>query len=88
MQMIAVVKGEYSEGTVPPFFCGPKQYFPFTGYYDADTNEILNESPSKNRAGRSDVSACCWWGRGSVSQISMLSSSMVYHCFTSYLTLR
>mmetsp|Transcript_26958 Transcript_26958/g.55046 ORF Transcript_26958/g.55046 Transcript_26958/m.55046 type:complete len:739 (+) Transcript_26958:3-2219(+) len=65
MQMIAVVKGENSEGSVPPFFCGPKQYFPFTGYYDADTNEILNESPSKNRAGRSDVSACCWWGRGS-----------------------
>ena len=68
MQMSAVDKGQYSEGTTPPFFCGPSWYFPSTGYFDVISSTIMNDNPLANRAGRTDVSACCWWGRGSVSQ--------------------
>lgn len=33
----------------PPFFCGPRRYFPFTGYYDGESNTVRNEEPFANR---------------------------------------
>ena len=39
-------------------------YFPSTGYYDSEFQSIRNEAPFANRAGRTDVQACCFWGRG------------------------
>jgi len=56
--------GGAGKKSVPPFFCGPREHFPFTGYYDAETDSVRNEEPFANRAGRTDVQACCWWGRG------------------------
>jgi len=49
----------------PPFFCGPKQYFPFMGHYDRESNTVSNDAPFANRAGRTDVQSCCFWARGS-----------------------
>lgn len=49
----------------PPFFCGPRQYFPFTGFYDSIDNTVKKDASLSNAIGRSDVEACCWWGRGS-----------------------
>ncbi len=39
------------------------------GYFDAATFEIVNDQPFSNRAGRTNVESCCWWGRGS-AQVS------------------
>jgi hypothetical protein len=33
----------------PPFFCGPKAYFPFMGYYDVESDVIRNNEPFANR---------------------------------------
>lgn len=33
----------------PTFFCGPRQYFPFMGYYDRATGKIQNDNPFSNR---------------------------------------
>jgi len=33
----------------PEFFCGPRLYFPFTGYYDGETSTVMNEEPFANR---------------------------------------
>ena len=35
------------------------------GYFEAGTFEIVNDEPFSNRAGRTNVESCCWWGRGS-----------------------
>ena len=43
------------DGSPPFFFCGARRYFPFTGYYDDESNIIRNEEPFANRAGRTDV---------------------------------
>lgn len=63
LQMTAVAPLAVSDGP-PPFFCGPRRYFPFTGYYDAESDTVRNEEPFANRAGRTDVQTCCFWGRG------------------------
>ena len=54
MQMSAIVTGD-GNGQPPPFFCGPKTYFPFTGYYDNGAASIVNDIPFMNRVGRTDV---------------------------------
>mmetsp|Transcript_32531 Transcript_32531/g.56670 ORF Transcript_32531/g.56670 Transcript_32531/m.56670 type:complete len:1231 (+) Transcript_32531:177-3869(+) len=70
LQMSAVAALTSSDGAVadpngpPAFFCGPRMYFPFTGYYDGESKTIRNDEPFSNRAGRTDVQSCCWWGRG------------------------
>mmetsp|Transcript_3771 Transcript_3771/g.6670 ORF Transcript_3771/g.6670 Transcript_3771/m.6670 type:complete len:365 (-) Transcript_3771:293-1387(-) len=64
MQISAVDALTGAEDDPPPFFCGPKTYFPFTGYYDGESKQIMNDEPFTNRVGRSDVESCCWWGRG------------------------
>jgi len=50
----------------PEFFCAPKEHFPFTGYYDGESSTLINKQPFSNRAGRTDVQSCCWWGRGAM----------------------
>ena len=40
-------------------------YFPSTGYFESETFTIVNDEPFPNRAGRTHVESCCWWGRGS-----------------------
>ncbi len=47
-------------GAPPPMYCGNRQ----VGYWDHRTGLEENEPPFKNKAGRSDVKGCCWWGRG------------------------
>jgi len=47
------------------FFSLSLAYFPFTGYFDAETITVVNDEPFSNRAGRTNVESCCWWGRGS-----------------------
>lgn len=64
LQMKAVAPLVSSEVQPPPFFCGPRMYFPSTGYYDAEYNVVRNQEPFANRAGRTDVQSCCFWGRG------------------------
>mmetsp|Transcript_26203 Transcript_26203/g.56491 ORF Transcript_26203/g.56491 Transcript_26203/m.56491 type:complete len:1199 (+) Transcript_26203:258-3854(+) len=64
MQISAVDELTGREDDPPPFFCGPKTYFPFTGYYDGETKQVMNDEPFANRGGRMNVEACCWWGRG------------------------
>eukprot|EP00804_Cyclotella_cryptica_P010088 CCRYP_018038-RD/>CCRYP_018038-RD protein AED:0.19 eAED:0.19 QI:308/1/1/1/0.81/0.70/17/2275/1193 len=63
MQVTGVAKDNPS-GQPPPFFCGPKEFFPFTGYYDSAQSSVINDVPKANRLGRDDVESCCWWGRG------------------------
>ena len=46
--------------TPPPFFCGPREFFPFVGYYDSVSRTVQNNAPYANRAGRTDVQSCCW----------------------------
>jgi len=67
LQMTAVIPLARSDpqNGPPPFFCGPRSYFPFMGYYDGESNTVRNEAPFANRAGRTDVQSCCFWGRGS-----------------------
>ena len=60
MQMTAVAPLTSSDSLAdddgsPAFFCGPRRYFPFTGYYDDESNTIRNGEPFANRAGRTDV---------------------------------
>ncbi|KAL3766856.1 hypothetical protein ACHAWO_002294 [Cyclotella atomus] len=64
MQMTGVAS-ESADARPPPFFCGPRPYFPFTGFYDSMDNTIHNDVPLANAVGRTDVEQCCWWGRGS-----------------------
>ena len=64
LQVTAIAPLTKSDIQPPPFFCGPRMYFPSTGYYDAEFQSIRNEEPFANRAGRTDVQACCFWGRG------------------------
>jgi hypothetical protein len=33
----------------PPFFCGPKEYFPFMGYHDAESGALIINEPFANR---------------------------------------
>ena len=47
----------------PKFFCGPTSTYPFTGFYDPYFGSTVS-SPTANAAGRTDVEACCFWGRG------------------------
>lgn len=47
-------------GAPPPMYCGNRQ----VGYWDHVTGLEENVPPFKNKAGRSDVKGCCWWGRG------------------------
>ncbi|KAL7522748.1 hypothetical protein ACHAWX_007432 [Stephanocyclus meneghinianus] len=62
MQVTGVAKD--NPGEPPPFFCGPKDYFSFTGFYDSAQKSIINDVAKANRLGRVDVESCCWWGRG------------------------
>ena len=48
LQMTAVAPLAASNGP-PPFFCGPRKYFPSTGYYDAESSTVRNEIPFANR---------------------------------------
>jgi len=41
-------------------YCGDRS----VGYWDHNTGLEENDSPTKNRKGRSDIKGCCWWGRG------------------------
>ena len=47
-----------------PFFCAPLQTHPFTGYFDPSQNRVVSSAPFANDIGRTDVSGCCYWGRG------------------------
>ena len=47
-------------GAPPPMYCGNRQ----VGFWDHVTGLEENVPPFKNKAGRSDVKGCCWWGRG------------------------
>lgn len=72
-------------GAPAPLYCGPKEKYPTTGFWDhskecnkswANPPEYCdvyegqlaggfdNTSPVLNRAGRTDVEGCCFWGRG------------------------
>ena len=64
MQMTGI-STETAQPKPPPFFCGSRQFFPFTGYYDSIDDSVKNDSPSSNVVGRQNVESCCWWGRGS-----------------------
>jgi len=47
-----------------PFFCAPLKTHPFTGYFDPSQNRVVSSAPFANGIGRTDVSGCCYWGRG------------------------
>jgi hypothetical protein len=51
LQMTAVASLTTTGGKndPPPFFCGPKAYFPFMGYHDEDSGVIKNKEPFSNR---------------------------------------
>lgn len=49
LQMSAVEALTASENDPPPFFCGPTEYFPSTGYYDGESYKINNKDPFANR---------------------------------------
>eukprot|EP00485_Elphidium_margaritaceum_P006056 CAMPEP_0202699996 /NCGR_PEP_ID=MMETSP1385-20130828/13207_1 /ASSEMBLY_ACC=CAM_ASM_000861 /TAXON_ID=933848 /ORGANISM="Elphidium margaritaceum" /LENGTH=885 /DNA_ID=CAMNT_0049357093 /DNA_START=101 /DNA_END=2758 /DNA_ORIENTATION=+ len=65
-------------GAPKPLFCGPKSKYPSTGYwdptqscpggtcteYDGQKGGAVVQSTMANRAGRTDVEGCCYWGRG------------------------
>lgn len=34
------------------------------GYFEAGSFAIVNDEPFSNRAGRTNIESCCWWGRG------------------------
>lgn len=51
-------------GAPAPLKCGPKEQYPFTGFWDHYTDSENNQSPAANANGRTDVEGCCWWGRG------------------------
>lgn len=47
-------------GAPPPMSCGDRS----VGFWDHITGLEDNGIPFQNRAGRSDIKGCCWWGRG------------------------
>ena len=51
LQMTAVAPLTRTNGKdgPPPFFCGPKEYFPFVGYHDAESDDIIINAPFANR---------------------------------------
>eukprot|EP00578_Thalassiosira_sp_NH16_P013194 CAMPEP_0181125170 /NCGR_PEP_ID=MMETSP1071-20121207/26891_1 /TAXON_ID=35127 /ORGANISM="Thalassiosira sp., Strain NH16" /LENGTH=815 /DNA_ID=CAMNT_0023210563 /DNA_START=54 /DNA_END=2498 /DNA_ORIENTATION=- len=67
MDVTAVSSGRYASnpnyGHRPNFYCGPGEWF--TGAYHPDLM-FLQEGPFANRAGRTNVKSCCFWGRGAL----------------------
>lgn len=62
--MSAVSLFKNGNKTPPAFQCRPKlSDEDFSGYWDSKTNEVTI-SPYSNREGRTDLSGCCFWGRG------------------------
>jgi hypothetical protein len=60
LQMTAVASLTTSGGKngPPPFFCGPKAYFPFMGYHDAESNVLKINEPFANRGKLAFYFAC------------------------------
>lgn len=56
--LICVNQYEYR----PNFYCGNEA---FTGFYDP-ASMFVQRGPFANRAGRTDVKSCCFWGRGAL----------------------
>jgi len=52
---------------VAPFYCGSTERFPFTGTADYIVGRAPVDAAVPNQNGRTDVEACCWWGRGTIS---------------------
>lgn len=49
MSAVAPLASSDVQNGPPPFFCGPRMYFPFTGYYDGESNTVSNDVPFANR---------------------------------------
>ena len=49
MTAVASLTSSDSLSKPPEFFCGPRRYFPFTGYYDEELNTIMNDAPFANQ---------------------------------------
>ena len=52
LQMTAVASLTTTGGKngPPPFFCGPKEFFPFMGYHDVESDVTRNNEPFANRS--------------------------------------
>lgn len=61
---MAVSQESVGSSVSPPFFCGPTETYPFTGYYDPLSDTTVSDTPFANEGGRIDVAGCCFWGRG------------------------
>jgi hypothetical protein len=60
LQMTAVAPLTWTSGKdgPPPFFCGPKEYFPFMGYHDAESDAIVINEPFANRGKSAPCLVC------------------------------
>jgi len=54
-------------GAPGPFYCGSKEMYGTSGFWDAMVGREVDRTPTPNAVGRTDVEGCCWWGRGSLS---------------------
>ncbi|KAL7541020.1 hypothetical protein ACHAXR_010560, partial [Thalassiosira sp. AJA248-18] len=66
MKATAVASGKYEKSLYdyrPNFYCGPDEQY--TGAYNPSTM-FYESGPVANAAGRTDVSGCCFWGRGAL----------------------
>ena len=64
MEASAVSRGIWA-GAPRGFYCGPKNVYGTTGFWDAIAGHEL-DTPTANTGGRTDVEGCCFWGRGSL----------------------
>lgn len=65
MEASAVSRGIWA-GAPRGFYCGPKNVYGTTGFWDAIAGQELDTNPTANQGGRTDVEGCCFWGRGSL----------------------
>lgn len=51
----------------------PPEYCP--DYPGQKGGRYVNDEPVKNRANRTDVEGCCWWGRGVIQTTGLVSDT-------------
>jgi len=64
MESRGISRGHWG-GAPGSFYCGPKEIYEETGFWDATTGREVQSLTTLNDNGKTDVQGCCWWGRGS-----------------------